>query len=49
MTRNTVHKRSIHAGYSDLGLCSDGTIGLLHDAGKDVKYQFMIFKHLKVN
>lgn len=47
--KHTVHKRSRHTGYSDLGLFSDGTIGLLYEAGKDVKYQFMMFKHLKVN
>ena len=44
-----VHKRSRYAGYSDMGLFSDGTIGLLYEAGRKVNYQFMMFKHLKVN
>ena len=46
---NVVHKKDRYTGYSDLGLFSDGTIGLLFEAGKVVNYQFMIFKHLKVN
>ena len=31
-----VHKRGRYAGYSDMGLFSDGTIGLLYEAGRQV-------------
>lgn len=48
--RNSViHKKDRYTGYSDMGLFSDGTVGLLYEAGKEVNYQFMIFRQLELN
>ena len=46
---SVIHKRDRYTGYSDMGLFSDGTVGLLYEAGKKVNYQFMIFRQLKLN
>lgn len=44
-----IQKNGRYAGYSDMGMFSDGSIALIFESGQKENYEFMLFKHLKID
>ena len=49
LSKNTQPKMSCFIDYAYLDWFNDRSIGLVFEASKDIKYQFMIFKLWKVH
>lgn len=47
--RARIDKKGAYAGYSDMAMFKDGSIAIIYESGKNENYEFMIYKHLKVD